>query len=101
MYSTLLNNHKNAKLDIRIAEDGKAKENFVLNMVDQRASGNLFYNDLFVKKADGEGFALTAANASILEKRIELVNGENELQDIDLDIRISFYGYQNMLILNG
>ena len=65
VYSTLLNNFRNAKTDIRISEDGKAKENFVLNLVDQRASGNLFYNDLFVKHANGEGFTLATGTASI------------------------------------
>lgn len=101
VYSTLLNRWKDAKLDIRISEEGAATENFVLNLVDQRASGNLFYNDLFVKHGSGEGFTSDSGTSSILEKRIELVDESNVLQDIDIDVRLSFYGYQNMLILNG
>ena len=78
----------------------ETKETPTLKLVNSRTSDVFKYNEVFVKKSDADGFDFTSSTPTIIEKRIENVL-EETLQDLDLSVRIQFYGELDVAILNS
>lgn len=78
----------------------ETKETPTLKLINSRTSDVFKYNEVFVKKSDADGFDFTSSTPTIIEKRIENVL-EETLQDLDLSVRIQFYGELDVAILNS
>ena len=78
----------------------ETKETPTLKLINSRTSDVFKYNEVFVKKSDADGFDFTSSTITIIEKRIENIL-EETLQDLDLSVRIQFYGELDVAILNS